>query len=455
LGEVNSIHDHSDSYRLSFSYHNKKLVLISKRKVNMISPPSDPMKDASGMVGCWYLLEDSRGKTKYIRFIQNPLIIHPEGLVEEGYQQDASRSSQELSSPSDKFTLVVPNIPRVRRFVLYSSPLEADRLNEPAERLISIDLSKTKDTKFETRRDMRPTRALKDEGVISIEKVVDKGSDHKRWTLAILSEGYTGEQIDLFTKDSDKLIERLKVTAPFDRFWNALNIYRINVASKESGAKDPGICGQETGSGANPKTYFNASFCNGSPTKIRRLLLADYDKAFEVVDQNISSYNDAIMIVNAPGIYGGSGRQHCAIYSTNASPTVGIHELGHSAFGLADEYNSYGTKPGPNPLKYQGSKAKDIADPNVSLTIDFVREKWGNFITAGTVLPTMSCPACSTGSGVGSVSVAHVVGAFEGGKYYDCGVYRPQERCLMRVTTDPFCKVCEAKISRDLENFNV
>ena len=453
MGQFKPINDHSDSYRLTFSYHKKKLVLTSKRKVKMISPPSDPIKDTSGMAGCWYLLEDSRGKTKYVRFIQNPLIIHSEASIKMGDEPDASRSFQELSGPSDKFSLVVPNIPRVRRFVLYSSPLEADRLSEPAERMISINLSKTKDTKFELRRDMRPTRALKDEGVISVEKVVDSGSDDKRWTLVILSEGYTTEQIDLFKKDSDKLIERLKVTAPFDRFWLAINIYRINVASRESGAKDPGICGQETGSGANPETYFNASFCNGSPTKIRRLLLADYDKAFEVLDHNVGSYNDTIMIVNTPGIYGGSGRQHGAIYSTNASPTVGIHELGHSAFGLADEYNSYGTKPGPNPLKYQGSKVNDLADPNVSLTINFVRGKWGNLIPAGTSLPTLSCPACSTGSNVGSASLTGVVGAFEGGKYYDCGVYRPQERCLMRVTTDPFCKVCEGKIGRDLENF--
>lgn len=455
MPKVNSIKDHSDSYRLTFSYGNKKLVLTSKRKVKMISPASDPIKDTSGMVGCWYSLQDSRGKTKYIRFMQNPLMIHSEASIDMDNEPDASTSYQELSRPSDKFSLVVPNIPKARRFVLYSGPLEADRLNEPAERVISIDLSKTKDTKFEMRRDMRPTRALKDEGVISVEKVVDNGSDDKRWTLVILSEGYTTEQIDLFKKDSDKLIERLKLTAPFARFWNGLNIYRINVASKESGAKDPGICGQEMGSGANPKTYFNASFCNGSPTKIRRLLLADYDRAFEVLDQNVGRYNDAIMIVNAPSIYGGSGHNHCAIYSTNALPTVGIHELGHSAFGLADEYNSYGTKPGPNPLKYQGSKAKDLADPNVSLTINFVREKWGNLIAAGTALPTMSCPACSTGSGVASSSPTHVVGAFEGGKYYDCGVYRPQERCLMRVTTDPFCKICEGKITRDLESFNV
>jgi hypothetical protein len=406
------------------------------------------------MVGCWYSLEDSRGRTKYIRFIQNPLMIHSEGLIEEGYEQDVSTSVQELSRRSDKFSLIVPNIPKARRFVLYSSPLEIDRWNEPAERVISIDLSKTKDTKFETRRDMRPTRAPKDEGVMSVEKVVDNGSDDKRWTLVILSEGYTRDQIGLFKKDSDKLIEGLNVTAPFDRFWPALNVYRVNVASKESGAKDPAICGQEKGSGANPKTYFNASFCNGSLTKIRRLLLADYDKAFEVLDQNVGNYNDAIMIVNAPRIYGGSGHHHCAIYSTNASLTVGIHELGHSAFGLADEYNSYGTKPGPNPLKYPGSKVKDLADPNVSLTVDFVREKWGSLIAAGTGLPTMSCPACSMGSGVASASPTHVVGAFEGGKYYDCGVYRPQERCLMRVTTDPFCGVCEAKISRDLGNFN-
>ena len=106
-----------------------------------------------------------------------------------------------------------------------------------------------------------------DGSVLGTTKIVDNGPPSRRWNLVVLGDGYQAGQLAQYATDVQGLVDALFATAPFDRLRNAINVYRVNVTSTDSGADDPAACG---GSGATARTYFDASFCNNG---IRRLLL--------------------------------------------------------------------------------------------------------------------------------------------------------------------------------------
>jgi len=116
-----------------------------------------------------------------------------------------------------------------------------------------------------------------DGAVRGATKIIDAGDPKQRWNVAIVSEGYQAGEMGRFAVDAQQLADTLLAAAPFDRLKKAINVFRVDVTSKESGAKDPTKCG---GTGAKPKTYFDAAFCNNG---IRRLLMAnnpDYAAAY-------------------------------------------------------------------------------------------------------------------------------------------------------------------------------
>ena len=94
--------------------------------------------------------------------------------------------------------------------------------------------------------------------VLGATKIVDGGPAEKRWNVVIVSEGYRDSEMAQFAEDAKQFGVALLSAAPFDRLRAAINLYRVDVTSKESGAKDPVKC---QGTGAKPKTYFDASFC--------------------------------------------------------------------------------------------------------------------------------------------------------------------------------------------------
>lgn len=141
---------------------------------------------------------------------------------------------------------------------------------------------------------------------------------------------------------------------------------------------------------------------------------------------------------------------------------VAIHELGHSAFGLADEYDTDGPPRHAN---------VEPAEPNVTTrpTRDALRIfwnfgpskfsliRWHELMDPATPEPT-SVPnaTCSPLSFPGEKQIAkpgvpaQAVGLFEGANYSPCAVFRPRLRCRMRHSADEFCQVCEWAIGSRL-----
>jgi hypothetical protein len=280
--------------------------------------------------------------------------------------------------------------------------------------------------------------------VLGTAKIVDNGPATRRWNLLILSEGYRGAEMAQFANDAQQLANTLFSTPPFDRLQVAINVHRIDVTSTDSGAGDPAACG---GTGASPRTYFDASFCNNG---IRRLLEVNNVTVLSVAGAQVPQWHVALVIVNST-VYGGSGGAVATFSKAPGAMEIALHEMGHTAFGFADEYEYYagcgidvghdhhpGTEPG---------------QPNVTINPNRATIKWGSLIPPATPVPTTKNANCSVCDPQPSPVPAGTVGACEGADYYHCGCYRPEFHCRMRALNNPFCAVCQQVIVRKLTPF--
>ena len=240
---------------------------------------------------------------------------------------------------------------------------------------------------------------------------------------------------------------RLFIEPPFDSLTIAcaINVYRLDVSSTESGADKPD-CSDGGGDGSSRATYFDSTFCFDGDTQ--RLLYGNRALAEDTVSAHLPQWHQIIVICNDPERGGGGGTPaHPVGWTSNSSSDwreAAIHEMGHSAFGLADEYDVDGEDD-----SYSGD---DFDEPNVSNDPDPATVKWSALVTAGATVPTLANPDCTQPS-AGTDSA--VVGTFEGANHYHCGAYRPVHRCKMRESTAPFCPVCSGVIVNAMQPFAV
>jgi hypothetical protein len=278
--------------------------------------------------------------------------------------------------------------------------------------------------------------------VLGMSRIVDNGPVSSRFNIVILGDGYQNSEMSKYHTDVQNFVNLFQITAPFDRIGSAINIYRVDVASTDSGADDPLTCG---GSGATPRTYFDATFCTQNIA--RRLLTVNNANALAVARTQVPQVHLTMMIVNSSQ-YGGSGGA-VATFSTDPNAAeIGLHEMGHTAFGLADEYDYYfGCGRETNRDYYPGGEPALL---NVTNNINRSSIKWRTLIQLSTLLPTTSnadCTRCEPGP---SSVPTGTVGAFVGAYYYHCNCYRSEFNCRMRALNNPFCAACQQVILQTL-----
>jgi hypothetical protein len=98
---------------------------------------------------------------------------------------------------------------------------------------------------------------INDGTVLGTIKVINHGSPVERRNLVIMGDGYKVAELIKFHNDVDSFINKLENTHPFGELWDAINIYRIDVSSTDSGADDPVACG---GTGVLPETTLTHHF---------------------------------------------------------------------------------------------------------------------------------------------------------------------------------------------------
>jgi IgA Peptidase M64/von Willebrand factor type A domain len=275
--------------------------------------------------------------------------------------------------------------------------------------------------------------------VVGATKIVDHGPDSLRWNLVIVGDGYRAGELTQYHTDVQNFVTRFRNTPPFDTLFCGINIYRIDVVSTDRGADEPAACG---GPGTTPRTYFDATFCSVGPggVRIKRLLTVDQTLALSVATTHVPLRTQVLAIVNS-GEYGGSGGVVATCSTEASSAEIGIHEIGHSAFRLADEYGGNGV----------GTPAGEPVQPNVTRNTNRATNKWRTLIAATTPMPSACDGACAASTCVPPPMppAAGAVGTYEGGIYSDCNTYRPLPSCYMR-DYGPFCPVCSGVIRQTL-----
>lgn len=277
--------------------------------------------------------------------------------------------------------------------------------------------------------------------VVGSTKIVDHGPNNLRWNLVIIGDGYRATELTQYHTDVQNFLTTLRATPPYDELFCGINVHRVDVVSTESGADDPGCAG---GAAVTANTYFDATFCTmfaGSP--LDRLLSVNTALALSVATAQVPLRHQVLCIVNSSK-YGGSGGTIATCSTNGAAAQIAIHEIGHSAYGLADEYGGNGA----------GTPAGEPGQPNVTRDTNRATNKWRDLIAATTPMPSR-CDATCVGSTCvppASPPAAGAVGTYEGAIYSNCNTYRPLPSCYMR-DYGPFCPVCSRVIRQTLQPF--
>lgn len=232
--------------------------------------------------------------------------------------------------------------------------------------------------------------------------------DEDAFVLLMLGDGFTADQQTKFFDESEKIADYVMATSPWDEFTDTVKIYALGVVSNESGAKADNAINQEEANLDTRDTYFGSAFWTSGMQRLLSISSEGRKKAEALAEQYLPHADYNVIIVNAT-TYGGSGGSVCVASLNNESLEMMLHELGHTASNLADEYFA------------GASYAREYA--NMTAESDPAKVRWARFIGK------------------------NGVGVYEYDNGGD-GWYRPHQNCKMRFLGQQyaFCEVCKEQI---------
>ena len=242
--------------------------------------------------------------------------------------------------------------------------------------------------------------------------LLKSGTPQEKIDVAIVAEGYTAEEMDMFYADAQTAMEAILKHEPFGQYKDRFNFVAVGLESQDSGVSVPG---KGDWKDTALKAHFNTFYMDRYLTTLR--LKNMHDKLCGV------PYEHVVILANTD-TYGGGGIYNSYTLTTAHHPAfkpVVVHEFGHSFAGLADEYyydDQYVEYyyPGTEPW-----------EQNITTLADF-ESKWKDMLDAGEVE------------------------LLEGAGYQSKGVYRPAKDCRMHTNRpDSFCPVCQRAIARIIE----
>ncbi|MEU6292118.1 M64 family metallopeptidase [Streptomyces sp. NPDC046988] len=245
--------------------------------------------------------------------------------------------------------------------------------------------------------------------------IAETGPAADRLDVTIIGDGYTAAQQEDFLQDARAKWDAVTDIEPYKSYEGLFNVWAVQAVSQDSG-----VTGDPTQDVTRNTALGSYFFCD----EIERLICVDLDKTKSYADK--APATDLVIVVSNSTKYGGAGYSGLAgdygydgvstLSSDNAQSTlIAAHEMAHSIGLLADEYqyDGYGAYPGDEPAAANVSK----------LTADRMAAqgtKWADWL--GETDPS-----------------GGVVDTFEGGDYYEYGVYRPTANSIMRsLNTDQF-----------------
>lgn len=256
--------------------------------------------------------------------------------------------------------------------------------------------------------------------------LLQSGNEKDCIDVAILAEGYTDKEMDIFYQDAKKACESLFAHEPFHSTKNKFNIVAVASPSIDSGVSVPREhIWKHTAVQSHFDTFYSDRYLTTSRVKSIHNALAGIP------------YEHIIILANTD-VYGGGGIYNSYTLTTAHHPMfkpVVVHEFGHSFGGLADEYF------------YEDDVMTDTYplniepwEQNITTRVDF-SSKWKDMLPSNTPIPT-PIPQ----------KEEYPIGVYEGGGYSAKGIYRPAFNCRMKTNEHPeFCPVCQRAIRRIID----
>lgn len=296
--------------------------------------------------------------------------------------------------------------------------------------------------------------------------VVENGDPHQKVDIAILSEGYTPENMDKFHEDAQRFADVLLTVEPFASRKTDFNIRAVEVPSPNDGLNHPHQdIDKRSALSVTYGAFGSERYALGFDNKKIRNAAATVPYEFTVLMMNDS-------------IYGGGGIYN--LYITAAADNafrdyLFVHEFGHHFADLADEYYTSATAYEMN------ADLKEPWELNVTTQTDKENIKWKELIDEDTPTPTpwlkekfdkhsmavqkkrrelrkQKAPErvmeelfqeqqVYEDSLLSNMKYSGHVGAFEGAQYKAKGVYRSEPNCIMFTRHHKFCAACQRGIN--------
>ena len=293
-----------------------------------------------------------------------------------------------------------------------------------------------------------------DGAVVGLTKLVDNGPDAQRLNIVLVAEGFRAAELATFATRCDEFVSSLQAEPWFPALGAAINVYRLNVSSTDSGADDPVACGDgSTGSGAATATFFDASFCISRhpplPPGRQRSGAHHADRPAAAVARR-----------RRPGQHLPARRlrQRQRVLHRARAPTGGRWCSTSWAMPRSGSRTSTTTGRDVAAARPTATPLATPSSPSSRTSRSRRREptlKWSNLVTpddpaADHVEPGLrvlrrACghvPACPVS-----------IGLFEGAGYFHCDIYRPPTRARCATRPSRSARVCIQAIARRLAMF--
>ncbi|MDN3351114.1 M64 family metallopeptidase [Actinomadura sp. DC4] len=269
-----------------------------------------------------------------------------------------------------------------------------------------------------------PARSAEAARVVPLQVTGDPAN---RFNLILLGDGYTAADLPGFRQDVARQLGMLFAFEPWKSYRSYLNVYRVEIASPESGVScDPGPDAPVR------RTPLGMAFWNGCHRDDMQRRLAVNARAAEAYADLVRGTgvaNRQIVALAHSTTYGGTGGTYATASGGNTmSALIMPHELGHTLGGLQDEYDYY--RRGEPGGAYTGGEPRSVQ--HTVLTAREMRArrlKWWRWLGA---------PSASGG----------VIGRYEGGMYARTGVWRPSEHSMMKTLGYAYDQVARERMTQ-------
>lgn len=258
------------------------------------------------------------------------------------------------------------------------------------------------------------------------EYLLKSGPSEECIDVAIVAEGYTADEMDLFLKDASTACDEIFRYEPFSKHKNRFNVVAVMTESTDSGVSVPQDDEwRTTAINSNFMTFYSPRYLTTNSVHLTHDNLAGI------------AYEHLIILANTD-TYGGGGIYNSYTLTTAHHPQfkpVIVHEFGHSFGALADEYFY------DEPDHTAGTYKLDYEpwEQNITSLVDF-NSKWADMVKNKQEIPTEPTEKREKN---------YTVGVYEGGGYMTKGMYRPAVVCRMRDNeATQFCPVCQRAIER-------